>query len=76
MLGKAVTLLPAAEMLQEAISSPGDRLGLSRLDCQAPSSVIICSFAGRLRAERHTSTPSDVTVLTLPPQNGGDASRP
>lgn len=31
-LGKAIALLPAAEMLQEAISSPEDGLGLSRLD--------------------------------------------
>jgi len=44
-LGEAIAVLSAAEMLQEAISSSEDGLGLSGVDHRAPSSVIICSFA-------------------------------
>ena len=47
-LGEAIAVLPAAEKLQGAISSPEDGLGLPRLDHQAPSSMIICSYAGGL----------------------------
>lgn len=58
LLGKAVAVLPAAERLQEAISSPEDGLGLSRLDSLSSVERDYLQFCWQAASrEAHIHTP-------------------